>query len=238
MRQKKQAVAKNKVSSITKASKPPLRALAVCAHPDDVEIYCLGLLLQLQILGWEIGWVIATDGQAGLADANADDQRRKEATQAGAIVGVKPMLLGLEDGQLSGDECEQTLLRQAVHGFAPNLLISHAPNDYHPDHRTLSKMVTQICPVQCALIYADTMCGIDFLPEFSVDISAVFDQKIAAFKEHQSQSPTSFIDKIALWNQFRALQTAKRGLQYAESYCIVRAVGRPSVFQLLGNLVI
>jgi N-acetylglucosamine malate deacetylase 1 len=234
------AIIANQDASTTKSAmpSPALRVLAIGAHPDDVEIYCLGLLLKLQSRGWQIGWIVATDGQAGLADAMSVDQRRKEACNAGAKVGVAPILLGLEDGQLSGSERELKLLREGIQQFAPNLIISHAPNDYHPDHRVLSQMTTQICPVACALIYTDTMCGVDFLPEFSVDISDVFDEKMTVLAEHVSQNPTPFMEKIATWNRFRAMQTAKRGLQYAESYRAVRAMGRPSVPALLQELML
>jgi N-acetylglucosamine malate deacetylase 1 len=222
----------------TSATTPPLRVLAVGAHPDDVEIYCLGLLVQLQRLDWQVGWIVATDGQAGLTHATKADQRREEAICAAATIGVKPTLLGLTDGQLTGGERELKLLRQQVHKFAPNLIISHAPNDYHPDHRALSQMTTQICPLNCALIYADTMCGVDFLPEFSVDISAVFEQKMAALREHASQKPSAFLPHLTTWNRFRAMQTSRRDVQYAESYQVARALGRPSVFEMLRHLVL
>jgi LmbE family N-acetylglucosaminyl deacetylase len=69
----------------------PPRILAFGAHPDDVEIYCLGLLLRLRAAGWEIGWAVATDGQAGLPAGGEPDLRRDEARKAGARVGVEPI---------------------------------------------------------------------------------------------------------------------------------------------------
>jgi len=57
------------------------RAAFFGAHPDDVEIFALGTLLQLQSFGWDICWVIATDGSAanGERDPNLAAARRSEA---------------------------------------------------------------------------------------------------------------------------------------------------------------
>lgn len=140
------------------------RALALGAHPDDVEIYCLGTLLRLQSLGWQIGWVVATDGQAGLPPNAASGIRRHEAMAAAALVGVTPMLLGLQDGRLHDGTAEVAALRLAVDAFAPTLLIAPSPNDYHPDHRALSRLAKAVCPLQTALLLTDTMMGVGFLP--------------------------------------------------------------------------
>jgi LmbE family N-acetylglucosaminyl deacetylase len=109
--------------------------LAFGAHPDDVEIYCLGLLLRLKSLGWRVGWVVATAGQAGLSPAGEPDERLAEMRLAGESVGITPTCLSLNDGELTDTPFSQAAVRAAMASFTPDLVITHHPDDYHPDHR-------------------------------------------------------------------------------------------------------
>ncbi|HZF81692.1 MAG TPA: PIG-L family deacetylase [Rubrivivax sp.] len=214
------------------AASPP-RVLAFGAHPDDVEIYCLGTLLCLQQLGWPIGWVVATDGQAGLPPGTPITTRRSEAMAAGNAVGVAPRLLGLQDGRVSDDAGALALVREAIEAFKPDLLLAPSPNDYHPDHRALSRLVHAACPVRAALVEMDTMMGVDFLPGFCIDVSDSFEAKLQCLGAHASQNPQGFGGAIATWNGFRALQTARRDVRYAEAFRIAPAFGRSSALHML-----
>ena len=194
------------------------RAFAIGAHPDDVEIYCLGLLLRLQDLGWTVGWAVATDGQAGLPPGAPTGLRRTEAAAAGATVGVEPVLLGLMDGQLVGAPEEARAVRAAIAEFRPTVLITHSPDDYHPDHRTLSRLVAEACPPETVLLYAEPMLGSGPTPERLVDITAQYDRKRAALSAHASQSAPAFVPAFETWSGFRALHCGVRGARHAEGF--------------------
>lgn len=199
----------------------PPRILAFGAHPDDVEIYCLGLLLRLRAAGWEIGWAVATDGQAGLPAGGEPDLRRDEARKAGARVGVEPILLGFEDGGMTGGAPELRAVRDALQGFGPTVVITHHPSDYHPDHRLLSRLVTDACPPGVLLLYADTMLGQGNLPTLHVDITSHYPDKRAALSAHVSQAAPAFAPMLETWARFRALHCGVQGADYGEGYTAV-----------------
>lgn len=194
------------------------RVLAIGAHPDDVEIYCLGLLLTLRSRGWTIGWAVATDGQAGLPEGAPADLRRREALAAGEAVGVTPMLLGLTDGGLTGGPEEFVIIRDAIRAFEPSVLITHPQDDYHPDHRMISRMVSDSCPPSTALLFTDTMLGAGSWPDLHVDVTAVHADKRRALAAHGSQSAPAFMPALETWSSFRALHTGVRGARHGEGY--------------------
>lgn len=214
----------------------PQRVLALGAHPDDVEIYCLGTLLRLQRLGWEIGWVVATDGQAGLPASATPGLRRAEALAAAALVGVAPVFLGMEDGALRDGAAEIDALRSVVDAFAPTLLIAPSPNDYHPDHRALSRLAQAVCPLQTALLLTDTMMGVGFLPDLSVDITPTFARKMQCLREHRSQLSDAALDALGTWHAFRGLQQGRKGVRHGEAFRTDPACGRPAMTALLADL--
>lgn len=212
------------------------RVLALGAHPDDVEIYCLGTLLRLKGAGWQIGWVVVTDGQAGLPDGAVTGTRRKEALAAAGRVDVSPVLLGWEDGGLHDGPDAVRALRAVVADFAPTLLIAPSLHDYHPDHRALARLASAVCPLSAALWRTDTMLGVGFLPEFAVDITETYALKIECLKEHRSQLSSGALEAIGTWNRFRGLQLARPGVRQAEAFRADAAFGRPLPHEWLAEL--
>lgn len=213
------------------------RAFAIGAHPDDVEIYCLGLLLRLQDADWTIGWAVATDGQAGMPPGVPEGLRREEAMAAGAAAGVEPTLLGLMDGQLIGAPEEARAVRAAIAAFRPTVLITHSPLDYHPDHRTLSRLVTEACPPETVLLFAEPMLGSGRSPERIIDVSDQYDRKRAALSAHASQSAPAFLPAFETWSAFRALHCGVRGARHAEGFFVRSSVASlPALKMLEGAL--
>lgn len=200
------------------------RILALGAHPDDVEIYCLGTLLALRDRGWTIGWAIVTDGQAALPEGAARDLRRTEALAAGERVGVTPALLGLIDGALDYTTESLATVRACIRGFDPTVVITHSPNDYHADHRVLSRLVADTCPPGVGLVHCDTMLGVGFEPALLADVTATYEQKIEALRAHASQGIGPFEAGLRTWHRFRALQSGDRAVQYAEAFGLVETV--------------
>lgn len=212
--------------------------LAFGAHPDDVEIYCLGLLLRLKSLGWRIGWVVATAGQAGLSPTGDPDERLVEMKLAGESIGVTPICLSLMDGELTDTPLSQAAVRAAMASFAPDLVITHHPDDYHPDHRALSQLVRQACGLKSGLVYADTMLGLGCCPDFTIDISDVAGAKHNALSLHTSQKPNLFLENLVVWEKFRAIQTFQKTVLRAESYCFPDSYHRGKVQRLLDAVII
>ena len=207
------------------------RILALGAHPDDVEIYCLGLLLALRERGWTIGWAVATDGQGALPDGAAPDLRRAEALAAGERVGVTPGLLGLVDGALDYTADALARVRHCIRDFAPSVVVTHSPNDYHADHRVLSRLVADTCPAGVGLVYCDTMLGVGFEPVLLADVTATYELKIEALRAHASQGVEPFEAGLRTWHRFRALQSGNRAIQYAEAFAPFETVANRKAVQ-------
>lgn len=201
---------------------PPPSVAFFGAHPDDIEIFGLGLLLCLRQYGWTVDFVIATDGAAanGAADTELAATRREEAECAAARCGARLHMLGVADGGLAHDPRGPALVAERLSDIAPTLCLTHHPRDYHPDHRAISRLVTNQTPAHSALLFAEPLFGIGPMPDLVVDITAVFDAKIAALGEHASQDPDLLTRGVEIWNRFRALQLLSPGITRAEGFAL------------------
>jgi len=203
-----------------------MRVIGFGAHPDDIEIFFIGLLLTYQAHGHEIGWVTATDGGLGLehdfgqlSQAELAALRREEAMTAAKKAGVEPVLLGLPDGSLNADALIVNRLAEQVAVLSPDLVVTHSPNDYHPDHRALSVALSAtVRAARVPILFADTMRGIGFEPTCCVDITSHFPRKRDAIRCHVSQLPERFVYLAKTMNAFRALQCKLEAGSFAEGF--------------------
>jgi LmbE family N-acetylglucosaminyl deacetylase len=122
----------------------PLRILVVGAHPDDADLKAGGCASLWCRGGHRVRLVSVTDGGAGhqtLRRPALCDRRRAEARAAGGVIGAEYDVLNHPDGELLPTlEARQELIR-LVRSFRPNLILTHRPNDYHPDHRYTAILV-------------------------------------------------------------------------------------------------
>ncbi len=122
------------------------RILSIGAHPDDADTYSGGMLQKLYEEGWEIRLLSVTDGSAGSYRDEYDRPtlaaiRRKEAAASGELLGGQYDVLDYPDGQLQVTlEAREQLIRY-IREFAPDVIITNRPNDYHADHRNVAILV-------------------------------------------------------------------------------------------------
>jgi LmbE family N-acetylglucosaminyl deacetylase len=197
-----------------------MRILALGAHPDDLEIFCYGLLAACKARGDELHLGIATDGAAGTVAVqnNSLAERRATETKSALSLLAAPVLLGLPDGALSQAKDGRQVISDHISNVAPDLILTHAPEDYHTDHRALSSWVTELAGFSCPILYADTLMGVGFVPDYYVDITGWQADKRAAILTHTSQMPERFADGATLLNRFRAAQCNAPDGHYAEAY--------------------
>ncbi|SRR5579871_1205986 len=123
---------------------PPLRILVLGAHPDDADFKAGGTAARWRRLGHEVKFVSLTDGGAGHHKLSGEElvtRRRAEAQAAGAIIGATYDVLDNPDGALQPTlEARHQIIR-LIRSFKPDLVLTHRPNDYHPDHRYTSVLV-------------------------------------------------------------------------------------------------
>jgi N-acetylglucosamine malate deacetylase 1 len=184
------------------------RILALGAHPDDIEIYMFGTLSAARTQGAELVLAIATDGaRGGKGDPHElAATRATEASAAAALLGVKPHFLGFPDGALTADAALVEAIRTLIAGTEPDLVITHAANDYHGDHRALSEAVRLAAGFAAPVLFADTLGGTGFSPTHYVDITAHFALKTQAIRAHACQDPERFVAGAEAQNGFRARQ--------------------------------
>ena len=123
----------------------PGRALAIGAHPDDVEFGCGGTLAKWAAAGCEIFHVICTDGSKGSWDP-ADDpatlvaSRQVEQRAASVALGGSGsvVFLGWRDGELESGLRQRADVCYWIRRLRPDVVLGHDPwkrYRLHPDHR-------------------------------------------------------------------------------------------------------
>ena len=121
-----------------------LRLLILGAHPDDAEYHAGGLASIYREHGHEAKMVSVTDGQSGhfrISGKELADVRRAEAHAAGRVIGATYEVWDNPDGRLQPTlELREQIIRE-LRTFQPDLVLTHRPNDYHPDHRAVGQAV-------------------------------------------------------------------------------------------------
>jgi LmbE family N-acetylglucosaminyl deacetylase len=123
---------------------PGLKLLILGAHPDDAEFHAGGLMALYRQHGATIKVVSASNGAAGHQDRfgpGLSSQRRAEAAQAAAVIGAQSAVWDFPDGRLEPSLALRTAVIRELRLFAPDLVLTHRTNDYHPDHRALGQAV-------------------------------------------------------------------------------------------------
>jgi len=181
------------------------RVLAVVAHPDDTELLCAGTLARARADGAAIAICVLCQGDKGQPKEpvrNLATVRRKEMRAAAGLLGAELFPGGHPDGELADDRAQRAKLVEIYRRFKPTLVLAHAPEDYHPDHRAASALAeaaswfcashghkTKLPAVTTspALWWMDTLSMSGFTPEFFVDISEFVALKTQLLACHASQ---------------------------------------------------
>jgi LmbE family N-acetylglucosaminyl deacetylase len=121
-----------------------LRVLALGAHPDDCDVKVGGLAVKYARQGHQVKFVSLTNGDTGHHEMGGGPlarRRYEEAQRSARIAGIEYQILDIHNGQLLPTLENRWLLVRIIREFRPDLLITHRPNDYHPDHRYTSQLV-------------------------------------------------------------------------------------------------
>ena len=232
-----------------------MKILAAGAHPDDIEILTSGTLAKCTHRGDKVYNLVMTDGCYGHKDIKPDKLRkirREEAENAASTIGAELITLNYEDEFLIETREIRLNVIDVIRKVQPDIIISHHPEDYHPDHRETSRIIfaaSFVCTVPniitehkyCEKIppvfYMDTISGMNFNPEIYVDITDTFDLKVKALKCHKSQVDwLQYHDNIDII-EFMTINTRNRGIQcnkkYAEGFIQLKTWPRNITERLL-----
>jgi LmbE family N-acetylglucosaminyl deacetylase len=120
------------------------RLLVLGAHPDDAEFHAGGLISVYRDRGYDVKIVSVTNGGAGHHQRNAEELaavRTQEAAAVGRLIGAAYEVWEYPDGGLQPTlEVRHRVIRE-IRTFAPDLVLTHRLNDYHPDHRAVGQLV-------------------------------------------------------------------------------------------------
>ena len=180
--------------------------LAFGVHPDDVELSCSGTLLVEKGNGKKTGIIDLTAGELGTRGSG--EIRKVEAAEAAKILGVDVREnLHMADGFFQNDEAHQLQVISVLRTYQPEIILCNAPEDRHPDHGRSSKLVSDAAFLSGLRKVLTKKNGIEqeqwrpkyvfkyiqdrmLQPDFVIDISDVFEQKIEAIKAYKTQFNT------------------------------------------------
>ena len=118
----------------------PVDLLAIGAHPDDVEYGMGGTLVRHHRAGHRIGVVDLTRGELG--SKGTPERRAEEANQAAQVYGAAfRACLDLGDNAVSHDPPSVHHLATVIRTARPRVVVTHQPEDRHPDHRAANELV-------------------------------------------------------------------------------------------------
>jgi N-acetylglucosamine malate deacetylase 1 len=184
-----------------------LRIIVFGAHPDDCELDAGGTAARWAKLGHHVKFVSATNGDIGhheIAGAPLARRRTAEVKRCAEILGIETEVLDIHDGELMPTLENRRTFTRKIREWKADLVITHRPNDYHPDHRytgilvqdaAFMVIVPSFCPDVPALrknpvfVYSedDFKKPNPFEPDVVVPIDPVFDKKVACIDALESQ---------------------------------------------------
>jgi LmbE family N-acetylglucosaminyl deacetylase len=121
-----------------------LRVLCFGAHPDDCELKAGGVALLWAAKGAHVKFVSVTNGDIGHwreAGGPLARRRKSEVEKADAVLGVTPEVLDIHDGELLPTLENRRTITRLIREWKADVVMSHRPNDYHPDHRYTGVLV-------------------------------------------------------------------------------------------------
>ena len=187
-----------------------LDLLVLGAHPDDAEVHVGGILALAADRGLRAAILDLTRGELGTR--GTPETRRGEAQEAARILGVQRLVLDLPDGRFTEEEAFRLRLMAGFRSLRPKILILPGPEDRHPDHRRAHRLGREAayyaglrnypCPGEPWRPEAVAWVGGEQpgAPDLLVDVSAVWERRMAAFDAFGSQfdqDPTQPATRIA-----------------------------------------
>ena len=177
--------------------------LAIGAHPDDVELGCGGTISKMVSEGKKVAILDLTRGELGTR--GSAETRKLEAEKGAEIMGVSLREnLDLPDGFLENKGEYQLKIVEIIRKYQPEIVLSNAIDDRHPDHAKASKLVSDACFLS-GLRKIETFNNEDLqevwrpkyifnyiqwkeiVPDFVIDISEFMEQKLKACMAYRSQ---------------------------------------------------
>ncbi len=240
-----------------------LHLLAIGAHPDDVELGCSGTLINHIRKGQRVGILDLTEGELGSRGSVAS--RYAEAKAAADLIGASVRHnLQMGDGFFQNTPEEQLKIVRILRKYQPDIVLANALADRHPDHGRAGRLIADACflsglrkietewegvpqdawrPLRVFHYLQDRFSE----PDFIIDISASFRQKMASIQCYTTQfftgteqdhsgEPATYISGPDYLNkiEYRAGLLGHRiGVAFGEGFKSEASIGITDMDQLL-----
>jgi bacillithiol biosynthesis deacetylase BshB1 len=237
-----------------------LDILVLPVHPDDAELGCAGTILKHIQLGHKVGIIDLTRGELGTR--GTAEIRDQEAAKAAEILGLTIREnLGLPDGFFTNTKEYQLKVVAAIRKYQPEIVITNAYHDRHPDHGRANELVEDSAflaglrrietwdngelqeawrPKQVLHFIQDRYIE----PDILVDVTEYWDKKIESIYAYGSQfhnpewnedEPQTYISSPDFIEQIqgRGREFGKSiNVKYAEGFTSVKILGVDNLFDL------
>ena len=230
-----------------------LDILVFGAHPDDVELGCGGTIIKEVQRGKKVGIIDFTRGELGTrGNFKIRDIETQKATN---LMGVKMRKnLNFKDGFFKNDDEHKLVLIKEIRKYQPEIVITNAPSDRHPDHARASEITINACFLsglekiitnqkvwRPKSIYHYIQFN-NLKPDIVIDISQQMDLKIKVVKAYESQffnpkskesetiiSSKDFLDSVSYRSKDLGRQS---GCEYAEGFLVNQLVKIDSLLDI------
>lgn len=236
-----------------------LDILVLAVHPDDAELGCSGTILKHVKQGKKVGIVDLTRGELGTR--GTAEIRDEEAAASAKILGLTVREnLGLADAFFQNDKAHQLKIIAAMRKYQPEIIITNAYHDRHPDHGRASQLVEAAAflsglrkietleagtaqePWRAPLLL-HFIQDVYITPDVVIDVTEFWDEKLASIRAFGSQfynpewddEPETYISSPNFIQviEARAREFGKAiNVKYAEGFTSRKILGVDSLFDL------
>ena len=235
-----------------------LDILVFAVHPDDAELGCSGTILKHLAMGKKVGIVDFTRGELGTR--GSAEIRDKEAADSAKIMGLHARENhSFKDGFFKNDEEHQLQVIKMVRKYQPEIILTNALHDRHPDHGRAGDLANDAIFLSGLRRIETENDGVAqkewrprlvlqyiqdryIEPDIIIDITEFSDQKIAAIRAFKTQfdspdqsEPQTYISSPEFLESViaRAREFGKQiGAQYGEGFTSRKLLGVDNLFEL------
>ncbi|MDP6357799.1 MAG: PIG-L deacetylase family protein [Planctomycetota bacterium] len=185
----------------------PLKILVFGAHPDDCEIKFGGTAALYARAGHHVRFVSVTNGNTGhheIGGVELAKIRAQEAANSAATIGIEYVIMDIQSNELEPSLPYRKRIIEMIREFEPDMVATHRPCDYHPDHRYTSQLIQDasyavtvpgVCPLtphlrkSPVIVYLSDhfQVPLPFQARVVVDIDSVIENKVDMMHCHKSQ---------------------------------------------------
>ncbi|GGF48227.1 bacillithiol biosynthesis deacetylase BshB1 [Echinicola rosea] len=235
-----------------------LDILAIAAHPDDAELSCSGTIAAHIKAGYKVGVLDFTQGEMGTR--GTPEIRLEESTKAAELLQLSAREnLGFRDAFFKDDEAHHLEVVKVIRKYQPDIVLANAISDRHPDHGKGGALTSKACFISGLRKVETSLDGKNqepwrpqyvyhyiqnnyIKPDFVVDITDFWEDKLASIKAFKSQfydpnsdEPESFISSREYFDfvEARAREFGHMiNVKYGEGFTVEKTIGVKNLFDL------